>query len=102
VALLKGVLWKDVVEEGFDGVWLFSTIRERRVIPLAVRTTRMWEYAGPMDPDRVSPKEVPDDEVSSWMELVLKVGTQQTVGGPNTFDKEHPSNLVSFFPLYFS
>jgi hypothetical protein len=44
-------LWKPVVEEGLDVVRLFSTIQERRVVPLATRTTTMWEYAGPMDLD---------------------------------------------------
>jgi hypothetical protein len=76
VALLKVVLWKRVVEERLDGVRLFSTTREHRVIPLTVRTTTMWEYARTMDPDRVSPEVVLDDEVWSWMELVLKVGNE--------------------------
>jgi hypothetical protein len=51
VAFLERALRKRVTEEGFDGVRLFSTIRARRVIPLAVRTTRMWEYTGPTNPD---------------------------------------------------
>ncbi|RLN04704.1 hypothetical protein C2845_PM13G09560 [Panicum miliaceum] len=60
--------------------------------------TRMCEYTGPVDPDRVSPEEMPNDEVWSWVELVLKVGNQQTIGGPDAFDKGNPPNLVSFFP----
>jgi hypothetical protein len=36
------------------------------------------------------------------MELVLKVGNQQTVSGLDSFEKEHPPNLVSFSHLYFS
>jgi hypothetical protein len=46
----------------------------------------------------VLPQEMPDGEVWSWVELVLKVGNQQTIGGLDAFDKWHPSNLVSFFP----
>jgi hypothetical protein len=57
----------------------------------------MWEYTILTDPDRVSPEEMPDDEVWSWVELVLKVGNQQTIGDPDAFDKGHPPNLVSFF-----
>jgi hypothetical protein len=98
VAFLERALQKRITEEGLDRVQLFSTIRARRVIPLAVRMTRMWEYTGPADPDRVSPEEMPDDEVWSWVELVLKVGNQQTIGGPDAFDKGHLPNLVSFSP----
>jgi hypothetical protein len=86
------------MEEGLDGMRLVSTICARHVIPLAVRTTRMWEYTGIADPDRVLLEEMPDDEVWSWVELVLKVGNQQTIGGPDAFNKGHPPNLVSFFP----
>jgi hypothetical protein len=43
-------------------------------MPLAKRMTRMWEYLGHVDPDRVSPKEMPDDDVWSWLEMVLKMG----------------------------
>jgi hypothetical protein len=56
-----------------DGVRFFSTIRERHVVPLAMRMTRMWEYTDPMNPDQLSPKKMPSDEVWSWVELVLKV-----------------------------
>ncbi|RLN19629.1 hypothetical protein C2845_PM02G41880 [Panicum miliaceum] len=53
VAFLKRVLRKRVTKEGLAGMRLYSTIRARRVVPLALRTTRMWEYTGPADPDRV-------------------------------------------------
>jgi hypothetical protein len=59
----------------------------------------MWEYSGIMDPDRVSTAAVTNDEVWSWLDVVLKVGNQRTVGGPQAFDKEHPPVLVSFSPL---
>ncbi|RLM52734.1 hypothetical protein C2845_PMPSC055481 [Panicum miliaceum] len=93
LAFLERALRKRVTEEGLDGVRLFSSIRAHCVIPLAVRMTRMWEYTGPADPDRVSPEETLDDEVWSWVELVLKVGNQQTIDGPDAFDKGHPPNL---------
>ncbi|RLM54761.1 hypothetical protein C2845_PM10G12180 [Panicum miliaceum] len=95
MAFLERALWKRVTEEGLDRVRLFSTIRARRVIPLAVRTTKMWEYTGPSDPDRVSPEDMPDDNVWSWVEFVLKVGNQQTIGGLDAFDKGHLPNLDS-------
>jgi hypothetical protein len=41
---------------------------------------------------------MPNEEVWSWVELVHRVGNQQTIGSPDTFGKGHPPNLVSFFP----
>jgi hypothetical protein len=99
MVFLEKALRKCIMKEGLDGVWLFSTIRARHVVPLAVRMTRMWEYTSPTDPDRVSSEEMPNDEVWSWVELVLKVGNQQIISGPDAFDEGHPPNLVSFSPL---
>jgi hypothetical protein len=67
-------VWKRVVEEGLDGVRLFGTLFARRVVHLAVRTTKMWEYTSPADPDRVSPVLVSNENVWSWLDMVLKVG----------------------------
>jgi hypothetical protein len=38
---------------------------------------------------------VPDDEVWSWLDMVLKVGNQRVIRGPPAFDEKHPPNLVS-------
>jgi hypothetical protein len=43
MAFLERALRKRVMEAGLNGVWLFRTIRARRVVPLVVRMTRMWE-----------------------------------------------------------
>jgi hypothetical protein len=51
------------MKEGLDGVRLFDTIYYHRVIPLAIRMTKMWEYTGITDPDRVSTVAVTNDEV---------------------------------------
>jgi hypothetical protein len=51
VVFLERALRKRVTEEGLDRVRLFSTIHDHRVVPLAVRTTRMWEYTSLADPD---------------------------------------------------
>jgi hypothetical protein len=51
VVFLERVLRKRLMEEVLNEVQLFTTIRARRVVPLAMRTTRMWEYTGPVDPD---------------------------------------------------
>jgi hypothetical protein len=98
VGFIEGKL-KERVAGGLDEVQLFSPILSRRVIPLAKRTTKMWEYSGHTDPDQVSPEAVFDDEVSSWLEMVLKVGNQRVVDGPPAFDKGHSPNLVSFSPF---
>ncbi|RLN19182.1 hypothetical protein C2845_PM02G17080 [Panicum miliaceum] len=87
VAFLERALRKRIPKEGFNGVRLFSTIRARRVVPLDMRTNRMLEYTSPADPNRVLPEEMPDDEVWSWVELVLKVGNQQIIGSPDAFEK---------------
>jgi hypothetical protein len=75
------MLRKCVVEEGLDDVRLLGTVFARQVIPLAIRTTKMWEYTNPTDPDRVSPVVVSNEEVWSWLDMVLKVGNQRVVGG---------------------
>ena len=31
--------------------------------PVGGKNTTMWEYSGPMDPNHVSPEELPKDEV---------------------------------------
>jgi hypothetical protein len=54
----------------------------------SVRMTKMWEYTGIKDPDRVSTTAVSTDEVWSWLDVVLKVGNLQTVGGLEAFEKE--------------
>jgi hypothetical protein len=82
VGVLEKALRDRDMKEGLDRVRLFSTIHYRRVIPFAARTIKMLEYTSITDPDRVSTAVVPDDEVWSWLDMVLKVGNQQTVGGP--------------------
>ena len=52
-----------LMRHGLDGVWVFHTLYHRRVAPLAERTRPMWLYSGPLDPDRASPEDLPDDEV---------------------------------------
>jgi hypothetical protein len=61
-------------EGGPRWVCLFGTVRYRRVIPLVVRMTKMWEYTSITDPDRVSTVAVTNDEVWSWLDVVLKMG----------------------------
>jgi hypothetical protein len=73
VGFIEGKL-KERVAKGLDGVRLFGTILSLWVIPLAKKMSKMWEYTGPTDPNRVSPEVVSDDEVWSWLEMVLKVG----------------------------
>jgi hypothetical protein len=36
--------------------------------------TKMWEYTSITDPDRVSTVAVTNDEVWSWLDVVLKMG----------------------------
>ena len=58
-----GVELQKLVQQGLDGLRVFHTFFCHRVTPLAERAWLMWMYTGPTDPDRVSPKELPNDEV---------------------------------------
>jgi hypothetical protein len=40
-----------------------ASSQHRALLPLAVRTTKMWEYTGITDPDQVSTAAVTDGEV---------------------------------------
>ena len=52
-----------LVRGGLDRVRVFHTLYRRRVTPLVERTHPMWTYGGRSDPDRASPKDLPDDEI---------------------------------------
>ena len=54
---------QELVRRSLDGVRLLHTLYHRRVAPLAERAQSMWKYSGPMDPDRASSEELPNDEV---------------------------------------
>jgi hypothetical protein len=99
VEFLEVALQKRITKKGLDRVHLFGTINHRHVIPLAVRMTKIWEYSGITDPNWVSTAAVTNDEVSSRLDVVLNVGNQWAVSGPQAFDKEHPPDPVSFSPL---
>jgi hypothetical protein len=65
VAFLKAALQKRVTEGGLDRARLVYTFYSHRVIPLAKRTIRMWEYLSYADPNRMSLEEMPDYDVWS-------------------------------------
>jgi hypothetical protein len=102
VAFLKAALRKCITEGGLSRARLFYTFYPRRVVHLAKRTTRMWEYSGHANPDRVSRAEMPYGDVWSLLEMVSKMGNQQTISGPATFDEGYPPNLVSLSPFFLS
>ena len=52
-----------LVRHALDRVWVFHTLYRRRVAPLAERMRPMWMYGGRSDSDRVSLKDLSDDEV---------------------------------------
>ena len=51
------------MRRSLDGVRVFYTLYRRRIVPLAERTQPMWEYDGRSDSNRMSPEELPDDEI---------------------------------------
>ena len=60
-----------LMRRGLDGLRVFHTLFCRWVTPLAERTWPMWKYNGLIDPDHVSPEELPNDKVWSHLYRVL-------------------------------
>ena len=90
-----------LVQRGLDGLWVFHTFFHHWVTPLVERKQPMWEYLGPMDPDRASPEELPKDEVWSQLDWVLQLRDQDSLEGKlGPLHAMKPSNLICF-PLLF-
>ena len=70
-----------IMQHGLDGLRVFHTFFRHRVAPLAERRRPMWEYSGPMDPDRALPKELPKDEVWSRLDRVLQLRDKDSLEG---------------------
>ena len=96
---------RKLVRSGLDGVRVFHTLFRRRVAPLAERTRPMRMYGGRSDLDRVSPEDLPDDEVWSRLGLVLQLKPKERVEGkPVSFNSSVVSSLVCsllFSPHFF-
>ena len=55
----------------------------------------MWNYLGPIDPDRASLEELAKDEVWSWLNWVLQLRAQESLEGkPRPFHAVKLSTLV--------
>ena len=96
---------RKLVKRGLDGVRVFHTLYHRRVMPLAKKRRPMWLYSGPSDLDRVSPEDLPDDEVWSRLGRVLQLKPKERVDGkPIPFNSAIVSRLVCsllFHPYFF-
>ena len=66
---------------GLDGAQVFHTLYNHWVALLAERVRLMWKYGVPSDPDRVSPEELPNDEVWSHLDRVLQLRAKETLDG---------------------
>ena len=83
------------MQHGLDKLWVFHTIFQSWVALLAERTRPMWEYSGPMDPDRASLEELPKDEVWSRLDWVLQLRDEDSLEGtPGPLHVAMLSNLV--------
>jgi len=92
------------MRRGLDGVRVFDTLFYHRVAPLAKRTRPMWKYSGLIDPDRVLPEELQNDEVWSRLDRVLQLAPKENVDGkPRPLNSLVVSKLVCspFFTLCF-
>ncbi|RLN13215.1 hypothetical protein C2845_PM09G12780 [Panicum miliaceum] len=95
---MKEIIWERVVKAGLSGATLFYTMCEWRVMPLAEQRKQMWLYYGPSDPDQVFVEELPEDEVWSWLLMVLKGADKDDIGGLTPFDCKNPPNLGLVHP----
>ena len=86
-----------LVRRGLDGVRVFHTLYHRQVAPLAERSRPMWRYDDPLDPDRASLEELPDDEVCTRLDRVLQMKPKEKVDGkPGPLNASVVSKLVCF------
>ena len=86
---------RKLVRRGLDRVRVFHTLYRHWVAPLAERSWSMWRYGGPLDPDRASPEELPDDEVWSGLDRVLQLKPKEKVdGNPRPLNAAMVSKLV--------
>ncbi|RLM70193.1 putative gypsy-type retrotransposon [Panicum miliaceum] len=93
VGEIKEIIRKRVVEAGLNGATLFFTMRERRVMPLAERRMPMWLYFGTSDQDRAFAEELPEDDLYSWLVIVLKGADRDNFRVLAPFDCKNPPNL---------
>ena len=88
------------MRHGLDGVRVFHTLYKCWVAPLAERTWPMWKYDGPLDPDRASSEELPNDEVWSRLDWVLQMKPKEKVDRkPAPFNSAIVSRLVCSLPF---
>ena len=91
-----------IMQHGLDGLRVFHTFFRHRITPLAERSWPMWQYAGPIDPDCPSSKELSGDEIWAYLGRVLLLGDQDSLTGtPGPLNATKLSNLVRSFPLIF-
>jgi len=84
-----------LVQHGLNGLRLFHTFFYHWVTPLGESRRPMWNYLGPIDPDRVSPVELAKDEVWSQLDRVLQLRAQESLKGkPRPLHATKLSTLV--------
>ena len=104
VEIIKAELQK-LVRCGLDGVRVFHTLYRHRVAPFAEREWPMWRYGDPMDPDRASPEELPNDKVWSRLDRVLQLKPKEKVDGkPGPLNASVVSRMVCslFYSMFLS
>ncbi|RLN07530.1 hypothetical protein C2845_PM11G03410 [Panicum miliaceum] len=94
VEAMKEIIRERMVKAGLNVTALFYTMRERCVMPLVEQRSSMWLYSGLSDLDRAFTEELPEDEVWSWLLMVLKGVEKDEIRGLTAFDYKNPPNLV--------
>ncbi|RLN39003.1 hypothetical protein C2845_PM01G11200 [Panicum miliaceum] len=89
---IREVIRKRVVGAGLNGATLFFTMRERRVMSLVEQRMPLWLYSGPSDPDRAFTEELQEDDVCSWLMMVLKGADREDFRALAPFDCKNPPN----------
>ena len=80
------------------GAKLVATFLRKRVQPLRLRRSPMWEYVGMADPDRCSSKELTSEEVRALLTAITEGASSASLsGGPRALNHSIRSELVRFF-----
>ena len=91
---------KNLVKAGLSSMDITLSWMARRVIPLQARKHNMCFLSGPLDPTRVSKREIPTAELAAWLAFVCKdttVADGWTSSLP-PFDRQNRTPRVSCRP----
>ncbi|RLN28108.1 hypothetical protein C2845_PM05G19450 [Panicum miliaceum] len=97
---IEDIIQGRVVEAGLNGATLVYTMHERHVMPLAEWMKPLWLYSGLSDPDQAFAEELAEDDVFSWLMMVLKGADLEEFRALAPFDCKNPPNLYGIVVFF--